>query len=65
MSNKIELNVGDALTVLEMANDLEAYYRSDIYVEHNDLATVGAKMRNVQKVKKILKMPESERRMSK
>ena len=65
MSNKIELNVGDALTVLEMANDLEAYYRSETYIKYNDLATVGAKMRNVQKVRKLLNVSKPERKMSK
>jgi len=65
MSNKIELNVGDTLTLLEMASDLEAYYRSETYLKYNDLATVGAKMMNVQKVRKLLKLPEPERKLSK
>lgn len=65
MGDKIELNVGDALTVLEMANDLEAYYRSEIYIKYNDLATVGSKMRNVQKVRKLLKVVEPEKKMNK
>jgi len=54
MKNTIELGANDAQIISEMTDDLEAYYRSEAYLQFSNLATLGAKMRNVHKIRNLL-----------
>ena len=57
MAKTLELTDGlDTQTLREMVQDLEAYYRSDVFIENYSLAKVGAKMMVVHRMKKFLGM---------
>ncbi len=61
-ASKVVFNVVDVEVLEELLNDVEAYYRSPIYLQHSDLAHVGAKMRGVHRIRKVLGLSvESEK----
>lgn len=53
-ASKIVFNVVDAEVLEEILKDAEAYYRSPIYLQHSDLAQVGAKMRGVHRIRRVI-----------